>query len=59
VTLDVTINSAAMNRMVRKEMIGFTASGAFNRSDFGLSAYDKFIGDELNLDIRVEFVRAN
>ena len=59
VTLDVTINSAAMNRMVRKEMIGFTASGAINRSDFGLSAYDKFVGDELNLDIRVEFVRAN
>lgn len=59
VTLVVTINSAAMNRMVRKEMIGFTASGVISRSDFGLTAYDKFIGDELNLDIQVEFVRAN
>ena len=59
VTLDVTINSAAMNRMVRKEMIGVTASGVINRSDFGLTAYDEFVGDELNLDIQVEFARAN
>ena len=59
VTLDVLINSAAMNRMVRKEMIGFTATGVINRSDFGLTAYDQFVGDELNLDIQVEFARAN
>lgn len=59
VTLDVTINSAAMNRMVRKEMIGVTASGVINRSDFGLTAYDEFVSDELNLDIQVEFARAN
>ena len=59
VTLDVTINSAAMNRMVRKEMIGFSAAGVIKRSDFGLTAYDQFISDELNLDIQVEFIRAN
>ena len=59
VTLDVTINSAAMNRMVRKEMIGFSAVGVIKRSDFGLTAYDKFVSDELTLDIQVEFARAN
>lgn len=59
VTLDVTINSAAMNRMVRKEMIGFSAVGTLRRSDFGLTAYDQFVSDELKLNIQVEFVRAN
>lgn len=59
VTLDVTINSAAMNRMVRKEMIGFSANGTIRRSDFGLTAYDQFVSDELQLNIQVEFVRAN
>jgi polyisoprenoid-binding protein YceI len=59
VTLDVTINSAAMNRMVRKEMIGFSAEGRIRRSEFGLSAYDQFVSDELHLNVQVEFVRAN
>jgi polyisoprenoid-binding protein YceI len=59
VTLDVTINSAAMNRSVRKEMIGFSAAGMIKRSEFGLTAYDKVVSDELNLDIQIEFARAN
>ena len=25
----------------------------------GLTAYDKFVSDELNLDIQIEFARAN
>ena len=59
VTLDVTINSAAMNRMNRKEMIGFTATGIVHRSDYGLTAFDQFIGDDLSLAIQVEFAKAN
>jgi len=59
VDLDVTINQASMNRMTRKEMIGLSASGRINRSDFGLTAYDKLVGDELALNIQLEFVRAD
>ncbi len=59
VTLDVTINSAAMNRMVRKDMIGFSATGVVKRSDFGLTAYDQFVGDDLRLNVQVEFVKAD
>ena len=59
VILDVTINSAAMNRMTRKEMIGFSASGTIHRSDFGLTAYDQLVSDELSLDIQVEFAKSN
>jgi len=58
VTLDVKINSAAMNRMSRKEMIGVSVTGTINRSDFGLNAYMPIVGDELSLDIQVEFERA-
>ena len=59
VSLNVTINSAAMNRMVRKEMIGFSAAGTIRRSDYGLTAYDEFVSDDLELEVQVEFVRAN
>jgi len=59
VTLNVTINSAAMNRMTRKEMIGFSATGVVRRSDFGLTAFDQYVGDELSLNIQVEFARVN
>jgi len=59
VTLDVTINTAEMNRMTRKEMIGFTATGIVHRSDYGLTAFDDFIGDDLSLLIQVEFAKAN
>lgn len=55
VTLDVTINSAAMNPRNRREMIGFSATGNLSRSDYGLTAYAPMIGDELSLHIQVEF----
>jgi len=55
VTLDVTINSAAMNPLNRREMIGFSATGSVNRSEYGLTAYAPMIGDELSLHIQVEF----
>jgi len=55
VTLDVTINSAAMSPLNRREMIGFSATGSVSRSDYGLTAYAPMIGDELSLHIQVEF----
>jgi len=58
VSLDVKINSAAMNRMTRKEMIGVSVTGTINRSDYGLDGYLPMIGDELSLEIQVEFEKA-
>ena len=55
VALDVTINSAAMNPLNRREMIGFSATGSFSRSAFGLDAYSDWVGDELALNVQVEF----
>jgi polyisoprenoid-binding protein YceI len=59
VTLDVTINSASMNPMNRREMIGFSASGTVNRSEFGLDANVPMVGDELSLVVQVEFKKVN
>lgn len=58
VTLDVTINSASMNAMNRREMIGVSATGTVNRSDFGLTAYAPAVGDELSLNVQAEFEKA-
>ena len=58
VTLDVTINSAAMNPLNRKEMIGFSATGTLRRSDYGLTAYTPMVSDELSLAVQVEFEKS-
>jgi polyisoprenoid-binding protein YceI len=58
VTLEVKINSAAMNRMTRKEMIGVSVTGTISRSEFGLDTYMPIAGDELSLDVQVEFEKA-
>ena len=55
----VTINSAAMNRMVRKEMIGVTASGVINRSDFGLDRFITDVSDTVEFRIEIEFLQGS
>jgi polyisoprenoid-binding protein YceI len=44
-----------MNPLNRREMIGFSATGILNRSDYGLTAYAPLVGDELSLTVQVEF----
>jgi polyisoprenoid-binding protein YceI len=58
VTLDVKINNAEMNRMTRKEMIGVSVTGTISRSDYGLDGLMSMVGDEVSLDIQVEFEKA-
>jgi len=58
VELDVTINAATMSQMNRREMIGFAANGSVSRADFGMTQFDEFIGDELSLNVQVEFQKA-
>ena len=47
-----------MNRMTRKEMIGVSVTGTINRSEYGLDGYLPSIGDELSLNIQIEFEKA-
>ena len=55
VSLDIVINAAEMNQRNRREIIGFSATGSLNRSDFGMSQYGDLVADELLLNVQVEF----
>ena len=37
--------------------MGFYASGEIKRSDFGSHQYESMVGDDVHLDIEVEFQR--
>lgn len=40
------------------DRIGFSALGKFKRSDFGINTWVPFVGDEVNVRIEAEFVKA-
>ncbi|GGD97669.1 polyisoprenoid-binding protein [Aureimonas endophytica] len=56
VVLDVKMN-AALNPhpMSKKPVVGFSATGSFKRSDFGVAALVGPVGDEVKLTIETEF----
>lgn len=58
-TLDVTFNGGGDNLITGTYTLGFTASGTLKRSDFGLGAYAPAVGDEVELEISVEFGRTD
>ena len=59
VTLDVTYNGAMASAALYtgRPAVGFSARGAFNRSEFGLTRYADFVGDEVEFIIEAEFTR--
>ena len=57
VTLDVTFNGAGTNPLDKKYTVGFEASGAIKRSDFGVNSYIPLIGDDVRLIISAGFER--
>lgn len=59
VTLDVTFNGGGDNLITGDYTLGFAARGTLLRSDFGLGAYAPAIGDEVTLEISVEFGRTD
>lgn len=56
-TLNVTYNGSIDMRGTEK--IGFSATGALKRSEFGMGAYIPNIGDDVNLIIETEFAKAS
>ena len=54
VTLDVTLNGAGEHPMLKKQAIGFSATGTIKRSDFGVGAYAPNVSDEVQLRITTE-----
>lgn len=59
VTLEVVYNGGARDPLRGgKQVIGFSATGAFPRSDFGADAFVNFgVGDEVAVSIQAEFIR--
>ena len=54
VTLNVTFNKMAVNSYTQKDTIGFSATAAINRSDFGMNFGIPGVSDKVNLDIEIE-----
>ncbi|MGD2133580.1 MAG: YceI family protein [Maricaulaceae bacterium] len=58
VTLDVTYNGGANDPLRRADVIGFSATGAVDRTAFGATAYVNFgVGAEVELQIEAEFLK--
>ena len=57
VTLDVTLNGAKEHPMRKIPALGFSATGSFKRSDFGSSALQGPLGDEITVIIEAEFFK--
>lgn len=54
ITLHATLNQQGMHPMVKKEAIGFDATGVIKRSDFKLDKYVPAVGDDVTLTISTE-----
>ncbi len=57
VTLDVTLNGAMVHPFRKIPAVGFSATGSFKRSDFGSTALQGPIGDEITVMIEAEFFK--
>ncbi|WP_395670302.1 YceI family protein [Phenylobacterium sp.] len=57
VSLDVTFNGAGPGMMGGGTRLGFSASGRIKRSDFGVTEYSQWVGDDVALLIETEFYR--
>lgn len=53
--LDITINGAMENPLSGKPVIGVSATGALNRSDFELDRFIPDVSDRVTIAIEVEF----
>jgi polyisoprenoid-binding protein YceI len=54
VTLDVHFNRKGLNPFTNMSVLGFTATGKLDRSEFGLKTMLPDVGNEVKLDISVE-----
>ena len=57
VTFDVIFNGGARNPLTRKYTVGFEANGVIKRSDFGMTNLLPAVGDDIELEMHVEFLK--
>lgn len=56
VTLTVTVNNAMTHPMIKKPVVGISATGDLNRSDWDLGANAPYISDQVTLSIEAEMI---
>lgn len=54
VTLHATLNKIGEHAMVKKQAVGFDATGSLKRSAFGIDKYVPAVGDDVSLTISTE-----
>lgn len=54
VTLHATLNKLGEQPMIKKQAVGFDATGTLNRSDFKLDQYVPAVADQISLTISTE-----
>ena len=57
VSLTGFFNGGADNLLTRKYTLGFSASGSFKRSDYGMTQFTGLVSDEVELEFFAEFQR--
>jgi polyisoprenoid-binding protein YceI len=57
--LKAVFNGVGNDPFLRKRKLGFSATTSMRRSDFGMKAYLPDVGDEVNLTIEAEFIKAD
>lgn len=55
VTLNVVFHGAGQHPFLKKDTIGFDATGTISRSAWGINAMVPMVGDEVQIDIEAEF----
>ena len=56
-TLNVVFNGGGKNPLTQVDTLGFSATGSFNRSDFGLTTWLPAVGNTVIINIETEFIR--
>ncbi len=59
IVLSVTINGAMDHPMLNKPVIGFSATGSLNRSDFELDRFIPAVADKVEVRIEAEFLHGS
>jgi polyisoprenoid-binding protein YceI len=57
VTVKATFHGGASNILSGKYTLGFSAQGAFSRSDFGMDKFVPLVGDEVTIEAYAEFLK--
>ncbi|UXU73742.1 MULTISPECIES: YceI family protein [unclassified Paracoccus (in: a-proteobacteria)] len=58
VVLEVDLNKRGPHPMTKKEAIGFDAEARIRRTEFNLGKFAPAVGDEIEIDISVEAIKA-